>query len=163
SATAMWVKTSRVLLGTALLGGPNFLSEENIRRIASRPDEHYRQRELRGTATGSGRAGSWELGAGSQLTWELSGAGIESLGQGRGMAFGYLLPGGFSQYALVGREVLFGDEGCYLLPVDPGLGYAEAALCEPWACVEAAYRYEPRRGLLRGGAAWFFAADAEEA
>jgi threonine dehydrogenase-like Zn-dependent dehydrogenase len=77
--------------------------------------------------------------------------------QGRGMAFGYMLPGGFSQYALVGREVLQGDEGCYLLPVEPTLGYAEAALCEPWACVEASYRYEFRRGLLAGGAAWFLA------
>lgn len=48
SATGMWVKTSRILLGTALLGGPNFLSEANVRRIASRPDEHYRRRGLRG-------------------------------------------------------------------------------------------------------------------
>jgi rhamnose utilization protein RhaD (predicted bifunctional aldolase and dehydrogenase) len=48
SATAMWVKTSRILLGTALLGGPNFLTAENVRRIASRPDEHYRQQRLKG-------------------------------------------------------------------------------------------------------------------
>jgi rhamnose utilization protein RhaD (predicted bifunctional aldolase and dehydrogenase) len=48
SATGMWVKTCRILLGTALLGGPNFLSEANVRRIASRPDEHYRRRGLRG-------------------------------------------------------------------------------------------------------------------
>jgi threonine dehydrogenase-like Zn-dependent dehydrogenase len=80
--------------------------------------------------------------------------------QGRGMAFGYMLPGGFSQYVLVGREVLQGDEGCYLLPIDPRLGLAEAALCEPWACVEASYRYTPRRRLLAGGTAWFLAPTA---
>jgi threonine dehydrogenase-like Zn-dependent dehydrogenase len=66
-------------------------------------------------------------------------------------AFGYRIPGGFSQYALIGREVLEGDEGCYLLPVEPRLGYAEAALCEPWACVEASYRWEPRRAPVAGG------------
>jgi rhamnose utilization protein RhaD (predicted bifunctional aldolase and dehydrogenase) len=52
SATAMWVKTCRILLGTALLGGPNFLTEENVRRIASRPDEKYRQRGLRAEGAG---------------------------------------------------------------------------------------------------------------
>jgi threonine dehydrogenase-like Zn-dependent dehydrogenase len=77
--------------------------------------------------------------------------------KGRGMAFGYMLDGGFSQYVLVGREVLHGDEGCYLLPIAGRDGYAEAALCEPWACVEASYRYEFRRGLLPGGTAWFLA------
>jgi threonine dehydrogenase-like Zn-dependent dehydrogenase len=70
---------------------------------------------------------------------------------GQGMAMGYRLPGGFSQYVRIGREILEGDEGCYLLPVPATLGYAEAALCEPWACVEAAYRYEPRRSLRAGG------------
>ncbi len=66
-------------------------------------------------------------------------------------AFGYRIPGGFSQYALIPREVLEGDEGCYLLPVEPHLGYAEAALCEPWACVEASYRLQPRRAPVPGG------------
>jgi threonine dehydrogenase-like Zn-dependent dehydrogenase len=66
-------------------------------------------------------------------------------------AFGYRIAGGFSQYALIPREVLEGDEGCYLLPVEPHLGYAEAALCEPWACVEASYRWQPRRAPAAGG------------
>src|SRR5438132_8843711 len=30
------------------------------------------------------------------------------------LAFGYKLPGGYSQYQTVGEEVLQGDEGCYL-------------------------------------------------
>src|SRR5712692_10076144 len=70
---------------------------------------------------------------------------------GVNMAFGYRIAGGYSQYALIGREVLRGDEGCYLLPVLSHLGYAEAALCEPWACVEASYHCEPRRAPLAGG------------
>jgi rhamnose utilization protein RhaD (predicted bifunctional aldolase and dehydrogenase) len=52
SATAMWTKTCRILLGTALLGGPNFLTDANVRRIASRPDELYRLRLLRAESEG---------------------------------------------------------------------------------------------------------------
>jgi rhamnose utilization protein RhaD (predicted bifunctional aldolase and dehydrogenase) len=48
SASAMFVKTCRILLGTAALGGPRFLSEENVRRIYSRPDEKYRERGITG-------------------------------------------------------------------------------------------------------------------
>jgi rhamnose utilization protein RhaD (predicted bifunctional aldolase and dehydrogenase) len=44
--TEMYVKTARVILGTYALGGPNFLTEENVRRIHTRPDEHYRQKQL---------------------------------------------------------------------------------------------------------------------
>lgn len=44
--TEMYVKTARVILGTYALGGPNPLTEENVRRIHTRPDEHYRQRQL---------------------------------------------------------------------------------------------------------------------
>ena len=78
--------------------------------------------------------------------------------QGRNLAVGYALPGGLEQYSVMGREVLDGDEGCYLLPVDPALGYAEAALAEPWACVEAAYSMEYRTRLKPGGVAWFVGA-----
>lgn len=48
SATAMFVKTCRILLGAATLGGPRFLSEENVRRIYTRPDEKYRERGITG-------------------------------------------------------------------------------------------------------------------
>jgi len=34
--------------GTAALGGPRFLSEENVRRIYTRPDEKYRERGITG-------------------------------------------------------------------------------------------------------------------
>ncbi|MGV3720949.1 MAG: class II aldolase/adducin family protein [Actinomycetota bacterium] len=46
SATAMFVKTARILLGTYALGGPNFLSPENVSRIYTRPDEKYREKQI---------------------------------------------------------------------------------------------------------------------
>jgi rhamnose utilization protein RhaD (predicted bifunctional aldolase and dehydrogenase) len=48
STTAMWVKTARVLVGTYSLGGPHYLSEENVARIHTRPDEKYRQKGITG-------------------------------------------------------------------------------------------------------------------
>ncbi len=46
SATAMFVKTARVLLGTAALGGPRFLSPSDVARIYTRPDEKYREQVI---------------------------------------------------------------------------------------------------------------------
>lgn len=42
--TAMAVKAARVLLGTYSLGGPHFLTPEQVERINTRPDEEYRKR-----------------------------------------------------------------------------------------------------------------------
>ncbi|GAB4456891.1 MAG: hypothetical protein OHK0029_15630 [Armatimonadaceae bacterium] len=70
---------------------------------------------------------------------------------GVNIAYGYALPGGMSQYGLIGPEVLNGDEGCYLLPLNPDTGYVEAALVEPWACVEAAYHWTNRDSFREGG------------
>jgi len=44
--TAMYVKTARVLLGTYALGGPRFLSDRDVQRIHTRPDEAARRRKL---------------------------------------------------------------------------------------------------------------------
>jgi len=82
--------------------------------------------------------------------------------QGRGLAYGYALQGGLSQYNIVGKEVLDGDEGCYLLPVRPDTGYAQAALTEPWACVTASYDVEYRVGWLPGGKVLVAAGPAAE-
>lgn len=71
--------------------------------------------------------------------------------QGVGLAYGYALQGGLSQYNVVGREILRGDEGCYLLPISPSMGYAQAALTEPWACVVASYRIAYRTAWKPGG------------
>jgi threonine dehydrogenase-like Zn-dependent dehydrogenase len=71
--------------------------------------------------------------------------------KGKGVAFGYSIPGGLSQYVVIGSEILEGDEGCYLLPVKEETGYAEAALVEPWTCVIASYQIRARTVLKENG------------
>jgi rhamnose utilization protein RhaD (predicted bifunctional aldolase and dehydrogenase) len=44
--TAMAVKTARVLLGAYSVGGPHYLTPENVDRIHTRPDEVYRRQQL---------------------------------------------------------------------------------------------------------------------
>ena len=39
-------KAAQIMLGAFACGGPAFLTPENVGRIFSRPDEHYRQRAL---------------------------------------------------------------------------------------------------------------------
>jgi threonine dehydrogenase-like Zn-dependent dehydrogenase len=63
---------------------------------------------------------------------------------GRVRAVGYALDGGYTQYTVFGEPVLNGDAGCYLLRCPDHLSDAEAALVEPWACVVASYRIQPR-------------------
>ncbi len=75
--------------------------------------------------------------------------------RGVNLAFGYMLYGGYEQFVKLGDEVLRGDEGCYLIPVkNPEVGYAEAALSEPWACVVCSYRWMHRRQIKEGGVMW---------
>lgn len=73
---------------------------------------------------------------------------------GVGYAYGYEIQGGLSQYGVIDRRILNGDDGNYLIPVRPETGYAESALTEPWACVIAAYGLTYRTGLKPGGTAW---------
>jgi threonine dehydrogenase-like Zn-dependent dehydrogenase len=73
---------------------------------------------------------------------------------GVGWAYGYEIQGGFSQYNVVDQRILNGDGGNYLLPIKPATGYAEAALNEPWACVEASYIVNYRTAWQDGGALW---------
>jgi D-arabinose 1-dehydrogenase-like Zn-dependent alcohol dehydrogenase len=73
---------------------------------------------------------------------------------GVGWAYGYEIQGGFSQYNRIDQRVLNGDGGNYLLPVKETTGYAEAALNEPWACVEASYIVQYRTAWKEGGALW---------
>ena len=74
--------------------------------------------------------------------------------QGVGYAYGYMIQGGLSQYAVIGKQVLDGDDGDYLIPIREETGYVEGALVEPWACVIAAYELKYRTGLKNGGVAW---------
>jgi len=47
SAMLMAEKAAKIFVGAAGMGGPVFFTEENIARIAGRPDEAYRQRALK--------------------------------------------------------------------------------------------------------------------
>lgn len=74
--------------------------------------------------------------------------------QGASTAYGYTIPGGLTQFHLVGREILDADAGSYVIPVKGKLGYAETALTEPWACVEAAYTQRRRLTPKPDGTMW---------
>jgi threonine dehydrogenase-like Zn-dependent dehydrogenase len=74
--------------------------------------------------------------------------------KGKSTAYGYTIPGGLIQFHLIGPEVLAADDGAYVLPVAEGLGYAETALTEPWACVEGAYTQRRRLTPKMGGTMW---------
>jgi len=74
---------------------------------------------------------------------------------GVNLAYGYMLRGGLAQYSVLGEEILNGDAGCYLISIGAHVGYAEAALTEPWACIEASYRIRYRPGLKEDGTALF--------
>ena len=69
-------------------------------------------------------------------------------------AYGYEIQGGFSQYNLIDKRILAGDHGNYLIPIPPDMGYAEAALNEPWACVEASYTVTYRTHWRPDGCVW---------
>ena len=81
---------------------------------------------------------------------------------GRSLPYGYALDGAFQQYGLIGREILAGDAGSYLVPIPDGMSYAAAALTEPWACVEASYRATYRTTLKAEGRAWFIGVPAAD-
>jgi rhamnose utilization protein RhaD (predicted bifunctional aldolase and dehydrogenase) len=46
AAMLMAEKTAAIWVGAAMLGGPKFLSPQDVQRIAGRSDEHYRQKAL---------------------------------------------------------------------------------------------------------------------
>ncbi|MFD3163905.1 alcohol dehydrogenase catalytic domain-containing protein [Herpetosiphon sp. NSE202] len=73
---------------------------------------------------------------------------------GMSTAYGYTIPGGLTQFHVLGDEVLNADDGAYVLPIGTGMGYAETALTEPWACVEGAYTQRRRLELKEGGTLW---------
>lgn len=79
--------------------------------------------------------------------------------KGVSMAFGYVIPGALQQFTVITKEIIEGDEGCYLLPVKETDGYAEVALSEPWACVVASHRLAHREALKPCGTTWFIGAD----
>lgn len=74
--------------------------------------------------------------------------------EGRSTAYGYTIPGGLIGFHTIGPEVLAADDGAYVVEVDDRLGYAETALTEPWACVEAAYTQRRRLEPMVSGRTW---------
>jgi L-ribulose-5-phosphate 4-epimerase len=46
TVTLMYEKVARATIGAYALGGPNFLTAEHVSRIHTRPDEHYRQKQI---------------------------------------------------------------------------------------------------------------------
>jgi threonine dehydrogenase-like Zn-dependent dehydrogenase len=74
--------------------------------------------------------------------------------KGRSTAYGYTIPGALIGYHLIGPEVLAADDGAYVVRVPDDMGYAETALTEPWACVEAAYSQRRRVRPAQGGRTW---------
>lgn len=68
--------------------------------------------------------------------------------------YGVTIRGGMSQYNVVDQRVLNSDDGNHLLPVQPGAGYVESALVEPWTCVLVTYQLEYRTGIKPNGATW---------
>src|SRR6266851_5583086 len=81
---------------------------------------------------------------------------------GVGYAYGYEIQGGLSQYNVIDERILHGDGGNYLIPVQPTTGYAETALCEPWACVVAAYELKYRTALKPKGTTWIIGTSAND-
>lgn len=47
SSILMATKAAEIFVGAASLGGPNFMAQKDVDRITSRPDEHYRQKQLK--------------------------------------------------------------------------------------------------------------------
>lgn len=82
--------------------------------------------------------------------------------EGKTCAYGYMIQGGLSKYGVIDRRILNGDDGNYLIPMQPQTGYAESALTEPWACVIASYQLEYRIALKDGGTTWIIGATPPE-
>lgn len=75
---------------------------------------------------------------------------------GVGKAYGYWFPGAFRQWQIVGPHI---HENGYLLPIPKRLGYSQAALAEPWACVYFAYeKHRETKSVRPGGTAWYVGA-----
>ncbi|MFQ3230136.1 alcohol dehydrogenase catalytic domain-containing protein [Reinekea sp.] len=73
---------------------------------------------------------------------------------GKSTAYGYTVPGGLTQYQIIGPEVLVTDAGACLLKVSDQMGFAESALLEPWGCVWASYTQRRRLEPKQDGVMW---------
>jgi len=74
---------------------------------------------------------------------------------GKSVPFSFGMDGGYRQYAKIGREILKGDAGNYLIPLPDDMSCAASSVTEPWACVEAAYRMQYRSAFKKDGSVLF--------
>jgi threonine dehydrogenase-like Zn-dependent dehydrogenase len=81
---------------------------------------------------------------------------------GASIAYGYVLPGGLTQFQVLSPEIV-GPGTDYVMPVSDAVGYAETALSEPWACVEAAYTQRRRLEPRPGGTLWILGREGDDA
>jgi len=71
---------------------------------------------------------------------------------GSNAAFGYNFEGALQEYVLMDERVIVSPGGeSMLIPVPQRLSCSEAALVEPWACVENSYTSRERRRLKPNG------------
>lgn len=75
---------------------------------------------------------------------------------GENICYGYKLRGAQQQYQTISPVI---HAGGYLLKIAPRLGYSQAALAEPWACVYHAYHHHRETQSVKpGGTAWYVGA-----
>jgi len=119
------------------------------RDLAAEPTVPGHEVSMTVVKVGSGLEGRYRVG-------ERYAVQAEIYIDGENIAYGYKLRGADQQYQTIGPEIY---DGGYLLPVDPALGYSQAALAEPWACVYHAYsHHRETRSVLPGGTAWYVGA-----
>ncbi len=117
------------------------------RDLAAQPQRLGHELALTVLRVGAGLASQYRVGQRLGLQPDVYYRGERS-------AIGSMLAGGYTEYMVLGERILRGDAGSYALPVADSLSYAEVALSEPWACVEAAFRPFRRLHLLSGGLLW---------
>ena len=82
---------------------------------------------------------------------------------GSNAAFGYNFEGALQEYVLLDERVVIDRDGeRFLIPVAEHLGASQAALVEPWACVEDSYVVAERTTVLPGGRLLIVAASGHE-
>jgi D-arabinose 1-dehydrogenase-like Zn-dependent alcohol dehydrogenase len=82
---------------------------------------------------------------------------------GSNAAFGYNFEGALQEYVLLDERVVIDRDGeRFLIPVAEHLGASQAALVEPWACVEDSYVVVERTTVLPGGRLLIVAAAGHE-
>ena len=117
------------------------------RDLATQPTRLGHETAVTVVAVGSELAGRFQPGQRLAIQPDI-------YSNGRSTAYGYTIPGGLIGYHVLGPEVLAADDGAYVIDVGDRLGYAETALTEPWACVEAAYTQRRRLTPAAGGRVW---------